>query len=279
MAKNKTCFVIGPVGKPNTKTREWADKIFEYIITPAAKSCSYETPVRADKSSRPGMITAEILQHLFNDDMVIADLTEGNPNVYYELAIRHALPKPFVQLIKKGEKLRFDLKDLRTVEVGLDIKEATDAIKLLHDYIVEAEKRGDKVVTPITQVSRIEMLQRSGDTQKQILGELLAKINNIEAYVRNVDLSIAPSLWADPYLSGVYQAEEEKLLLEKAGITQAQAEELRRQIRQETTNELLRESAAIQAETEKLLRQIRQRAKKNKRHHPKQDDDLSGQKY
>lgn len=188
MAKSKTCFVIGPVGSPDSETRKWADKIFEHIIAPAVAACGYNEVGRADKSSHPGMITTEIIQHLFSDDMVIADLTGGNPNVYYELAIRHGPPKPFVQLIKKGEKLPFDFQDLRTVKVGLDVAEAKEAIDSLKDHLIEAEKKGGEANTPITQVSKIEMLKRSGDTIEQTLGELLAKTNTIEMFVRHIDL-------------------------------------------------------------------------------------------
>ena len=48
-------------------------------------------------------------------DLVVADLTDHNPNVFYELAIRHALQLPLVQLIDSAQDLPFDIKAMRTV--------------------------------------------------------------------------------------------------------------------------------------------------------------------
>ena len=80
-----------------------------HIITPALKRCGYtQGPVRADGIASPGLITRQIVTHLIESDLVIADLSGHNPNVFYELALRHALKKPFVQMIHKGEDLPFD---------------------------------------------------------------------------------------------------------------------------------------------------------------------------
>ena len=52
-----------------------------------------------------------------NNELVIADLTEENPNVFYELALRHSIRRPLVQIIEKGDTIPFDLVNYRTVEV------------------------------------------------------------------------------------------------------------------------------------------------------------------
>jgi hypothetical protein len=44
-----------------------------------------------------------------NDPLAIADLSDPNPNVFYELAIRQAIGKPLVQIIQKDEKIPFDV--------------------------------------------------------------------------------------------------------------------------------------------------------------------------
>jgi len=86
------------------------------VIAPAVAACGLEA-VRADHLSEPGLITAQVIQHLINDPLVIADLTGSNPNVFYELAIRHAIRKPLVQIIEKDEKIPFDVAGMRTVPV------------------------------------------------------------------------------------------------------------------------------------------------------------------
>jgi hypothetical protein len=75
--------------------------------------------VRADKISTPGMITAQVIDHLVRAPLVIADLSFGNPNVFYELALRHASRRPVVQIIRAGDHLPFDVGQFRTVPIDM----------------------------------------------------------------------------------------------------------------------------------------------------------------
>ena len=97
--KRKTCFVICPIGEEGTDIRERSDEILDEVITPAVTECGYESPVRADKISIPGIITSQIIQQIIDADLVIADLTKHNANVFYELAVRHCVQKPVILLI------------------------------------------------------------------------------------------------------------------------------------------------------------------------------------
>ena len=86
----KICFVIAPIGEPESDTRRRSDQILRHVIRPAVKSKGY-TAIRADEISEPGIITSQVIQHIVEDPLVVADLTERNPNVFYELAVRHAI--------------------------------------------------------------------------------------------------------------------------------------------------------------------------------------------
>lgn len=110
-----TCFVISPIGDEGTEYRKHADLVLSSLIEPALKSLGL-TAVRADKISVPGMITGQVIDHVTRARLVIADLSFGNPNVYYELALRHAVRKPIVQLIRSADKLPFDVGQFRTYE-------------------------------------------------------------------------------------------------------------------------------------------------------------------
>lgn len=63
------------------------------------------------------MITRQIIDYIIHSKLVIADLSYHNPNVFYELALRHAVRKPIVQIIRQADKLPFDIGQLRTVVV------------------------------------------------------------------------------------------------------------------------------------------------------------------
>jgi hypothetical protein len=65
------------------------------------------------------MITGQVIDHLCRAKLVIADLSFGNPNVYYELALRHATRKAVVQIIRTSDRLPFDVGQFRTVTIDM----------------------------------------------------------------------------------------------------------------------------------------------------------------
>lgn len=115
---DKVCFVLSPIGEEGSEYRKHADLVLSSLIEPALAQLDLKA-VRADKISVPGMITGQIMEHIARAKLVIADLSFGNPNVYYELALRHAVRKPFVQLIRTADKLPFDVGQYRTVTIDM----------------------------------------------------------------------------------------------------------------------------------------------------------------
>src|SRR5258706_2151724 len=132
----KTCFFIGPIGDENSPMRDWSDIVLKYIIAPTVLELGYEIPKRSDMIQSVGSITFGIMKHLVDDDLVIADLTAGNPNVFYELAIRHVINKPVVHLIRLGDKIPFDVSDIRVISLRVDdLSAAEKARKQLKQVI------------------------------------------------------------------------------------------------------------------------------------------------
>jgi hypothetical protein len=78
--------------------------------------------IRADGIGDPGMISEQVLKYLIRSKLVIADLSFHNPNVFYELAIRHVTGLPTVHLIRKEDQIPFDLKDSRTIIIDTSDK-------------------------------------------------------------------------------------------------------------------------------------------------------------
>ena len=108
------CFYITPIGNEDSIERKHADLFISALVRPALEEIGL-TIVRADEIALPGMITSQVLEYLKKSKLAIADLSFLNPNVFYEVALRHALRLPVVQLIRKADKLPFDVNQLRTL--------------------------------------------------------------------------------------------------------------------------------------------------------------------
>jgi hypothetical protein len=113
---DKTCFYITPIGEENSDERQHADFMMSYIIEPAVKEFALKV-VRADKMGKPGMIGKQVVEHILKSRLVIADLSFHNPNVFYELCLRHTTRLPTVQIIRAVDKIPFDLNQYRTIPI------------------------------------------------------------------------------------------------------------------------------------------------------------------
>jgi len=110
----RICFYITPIGADDSEERKHADLFMSAMIQPALDELGL-TVVRADQIGEPGMITSQVLEYLKKARLAIADLSYLNPNVFYEVALRHALKLPVVQLIRKADRLPFDVNQSRTL--------------------------------------------------------------------------------------------------------------------------------------------------------------------
>jgi hypothetical protein len=113
---DKICFYISPIGEEGTEQRQHADLFLGSIVEPTLEEFGLSV-VRADKIGKPGMITAQIIEHILKSKLVIADLSYHNPNVFYELCLRHVCRLPTVQIIRKADKIPFDLDQFRTIQI------------------------------------------------------------------------------------------------------------------------------------------------------------------
>lgn len=106
-APKETCFVMSPFGG-------WYDQYYAEIFSPAISDAGLE-PCRADDLYRPSAIVHDIWEYVKSARVMLADLTEKNPNVFYELGLAHALDKPVVLLARTMEDVPFDLRALRVI--------------------------------------------------------------------------------------------------------------------------------------------------------------------
>ena len=191
--EGKNCFVIAPIGEPDSDTRKRSDQVLKHVIRPAVQTCGYKA-IRADEIDKPGIITSQVIQHVVNDPLVIADLTERNPNVFYELAIRHALRKPLVQIIKKGERIPFDVAGTRTVYVDHKDLDSVEAAKLeIIEQVKALEKDASDVETPISVSLDLQLLRQSEKPEERSLADLVAAVSDLRTGLSKVETKIGTS--------------------------------------------------------------------------------------
>lgn len=140
---NNTCFVIMPIGTQQIGehifTEEELKKKYDYIIKEAIKKSNPSLQVlRADEELNPGSISNDIFTKLMHSKYVIADITYPNPNVFYELGIRHAV-KPCTILIREKVDfcVPFDISHLRYIEYSQEsdgMEKLAQQLKKQFDY-------------------------------------------------------------------------------------------------------------------------------------------------
>lgn len=111
-----TCFYVTPIGDEGSDARLHSDLFLSHIVEPALEEFKLKV-VRADQIGEPGMITRQIFDYILRSRLVIADLSFHNPNVFYELAVRHMLRRPVVQITQSADKLPFDVNQVRTISI------------------------------------------------------------------------------------------------------------------------------------------------------------------
>jgi hypothetical protein len=139
-------FVIMPIGSEGSKARKDSDDAFDLIIQPAISEFSVEIGgfpfecLRADKVCEANNIVKDIARRLNDADVVIADLTGQNANVFYELGVRHALIGRTIMIARSLRDVPFDLRNYRVIAYDLTARGAARAKKAIKEYLGGIEK-------------------------------------------------------------------------------------------------------------------------------------------
>ncbi|MGW4318883.1 hypothetical protein ACWEMW_06770 [Streptomyces sp. NPDC004684] len=149
----RRCFVIGPIGDSHaahgTSEQEAYEHhlaIFEQVIAPACEKYGI-TAVRADGIAHAGDINEQICRHVVESDLVVADVSGGNPNVMYELGLRHITGKPTIHVGEAGQ-LPFDIASIRTIRYQRTRSHLAAARREIESALEAGLRDGFELLTP-----------------------------------------------------------------------------------------------------------------------------------
>jgi hypothetical protein len=186
-AHDKHCFIVMPFGRDKEEER-WFSGWYKTVIEPVVNSAGYE-PILAATEDQPGAINDEIRAHLVFDPLVIVDLggrtadDPPNPNVMYELGIRHAFGLPLVLMAWEGQRLPFDVSNQRAIMTRRDFMDIEPTRQKLGRFIFAAKE--GKYYNPMENVGREAAIDAASLAlgEESLLGALAREVRELRTAV------------------------------------------------------------------------------------------------
>jgi hypothetical protein len=148
MRNKKKCFVIMPVSGTTACTEDEWTGIFEQMIRPAVTGSKLGFDCKRAKPGT-GNVIKDILNQVNSADVVIADLTDRNPNVFYELGVRHTLKNRTILIAQDMEHVPSDLRGYWVIIYEKNLAGIEDFRKRIREILKEMAKNPEKSDSPV----------------------------------------------------------------------------------------------------------------------------------
>lgn len=142
-------FVIMPFGPS-------FDPVYAMFIEPSLRTAGFN-PQRADDILSQRNILQDIVEGIENSSLVVADLTDSNPNVFYELGLAHARGKPVLLITQSVEDVPFDLRSYRLITYSTHFAEIESARDDLIKFAVGAKTGEVRFGSPVSDYLNIRV--------------------------------------------------------------------------------------------------------------------------
>lgn len=175
--KMKSCFVITPIGTEKSEVRRKTDGLIKSVFEPVLVDLNFKCIV-AHEIAESGSITRQVIEHLLNDELVIANLTGLNPNVMYELAVRHAKRLPVIVVAENHTNLPFDIATERTLFFNNDMAGVEELKpKLLN--AIEKSLKDNNSDNPIYRALEKQAVLQSVEKPSNLESYLISKLDDL----------------------------------------------------------------------------------------------------
>lgn len=214
--KMKRCFVVSPIGEMGSDVRRNADQLYQHIIKPVCEKCGFNAQ-RVDEFNTSGSITQEILDALNDFELVIADMSGHNPNVFFEIGYRTRSQKPIIHLKRKDEVIPFDVSAIRTFDYDLTDLDMVTATKdrleqviknFKYDEVKENKKNNafesNLIVASLNDIQyKLDVLteeikQKENETIKTVIESFNSKKTEPESFETELMKILMPELIKNP---------------------------------------------------------------------------------
>ncbi len=187
-------FVAMPFGTKKANNHRYLinfDDVYNKAIVPAANELGLSI-IRADEEEDGGLIHVLMIERLICTDIAIVDITNENPNVYYELGLRHcARPQATILIYDKSTRLPFDIQPLRAIpyelKQGVISDEAANMlkenIKTRIQSVINCDYKCDSL--PFALIDKFPKTELDPE-QLQIYQELYKKRTSYKALLESV---------------------------------------------------------------------------------------------
>jgi hypothetical protein len=191
---HKHAFVVMPFS-PTPSERNWTE-VFEGLFKPALEECGYDC-TRAEASR--GSLIGDIVQAVFEADIVVADVTDRNPNVFYELGVRHSLRRGTIVVSQGTEHIPSDLLGYWCLTYGLRPAEVTKFKRDIKRIISTFEERPEASDSPVSDYldrDQINISRQLNRDNVKKLGALLTELSAIKLALARQRLSGKPQKYS-----------------------------------------------------------------------------------
>jgi O-acetyl-ADP-ribose deacetylase (regulator of RNase III) len=222
MTRQLSCFVIMPFGDKTDADGKVIDfdVIYSHLIKNTVESLGISC-VRCDHIAESGWVHSKMFNSIYNSDIAVVDITSLNPNVFYELGVRHALVDHVTVLIRrKGTKIPFNIQGMTIIDYNHEDMQSVDETKKkiaefiqnglklkrkdspVHDVLklrIDAEAAQHLIKTTIHRYK----LKNPADKQICLITGDIQRVKNIDIWVNSENTNMQMSRHYDRSISSM----------------------------------------------------------------------------
>ena len=196
MTEKRTCYILTPVVNENDPVKRHMDGIINAVLMPVL-SDDFEVIVDY-RIPNSGYINKQVIQRIYHSDLVIANLSDKNSNVMYQLAFRHSIGTPVIMIAEEGtiipcffnDKIIFYVNDAQGVLDLIEklicclesidfakVKESPiyDSLRLKEEYIVQ---KTENEFEPLNKILKEDEIAEINESEYSYFKSLLKDESN-----------------------------------------------------------------------------------------------------